>query len=226
MKKRRWWLIPILAAVALAVLTVPFSVMSLNDGGTVEYRALTYTLVKWNRLQETDPNYQATRVYPFSLFTSIDALWERERPSQDDPPADSRTEDRTFRATVLEVKNNFLMVEPLTGEEERRSSDKITLTAPAGTAVELLQSVRHGGGGPVGAEADQGAVHVEEHGFYHKITSFRGENSCVAFHCTRRGGRFPYAFSTILPAPGEKGITPGGPAIKWGQRKGGEGHGL
>ena len=139
MKKRRWWLIPILAAVALAVLTVPFSVMSLNDGGTVEYRALTYTLVKWNRLQETDPNYQATRVYPFSLFTSIDALWERERPSQDDPPADSRTEDRTFRATVLEVKNNFLMVEPLTGEEERRSSDKITLTAPAGTAVELLQ---------------------------------------------------------------------------------------
>mgnify|MGYP002517930655 FL=1 len=139
MKKHKWWLIPIIAVVVLAVLTVPFSVMPLNDGGTVEYRALTYTLVKWNRLQETGPNYQATRVYPLSLLTSIDDLWAREQSSQDGPPADSRTGDCTFRATVLEVKDNFLMVEPLTGEEERRSSDKITLTAPAGTAVELLQ---------------------------------------------------------------------------------------
>lgn len=138
MKKRRWWLIPIIAAAVLAVLTIPI-VLKCNDGGTVEYRALTYTLVQWNRLQESGSNYQATRFYPLSLFQSLDDLWEREKAQESDPPADSRTEDRTFRATVLKIEGDFLTVEPLTGEEERQSSDVITLAAPSGTETELLQ---------------------------------------------------------------------------------------
>ena len=58
------------------------------------------------------------------------------------------------------------------------------LDAPA---VKLFQRVRHGGGGPVGAEADQGAVHVEEHGFYHKSIVLSGKISRYGPLYTRAG---------------------------------------
>ena len=60
--KRKIW-IPIAAIVIiLAVFFVPIPTGALNDGGTREFRALTYKIVCWNRLYGDDV-YKATKVY-------------------------------------------------------------------------------------------------------------------------------------------------------------------
>lgn len=76
MKKR---FIIIIIAAAL-ILFVPIPSGQYNDGGTKEYTALTYKIVKWHSLSGAEGEYYIkTRVYPFPLnFRSIDALWERE----------------------------------------------------------------------------------------------------------------------------------------------------
>ena len=74
-------LIPIIAAaILLAVLFVPIPQGSYDDGGTREWIALTYKIVKWRRMLGTgEEYYDATRVYVFpSNFKSLSALWEAE----------------------------------------------------------------------------------------------------------------------------------------------------
>ena len=76
MKKR---FIIIIIATAL-ILFVPIPSGQYKDGGTKEYTALTYKIVKWHRLSGAESEYYIkTRVYPFPLnFRSVDALWESE----------------------------------------------------------------------------------------------------------------------------------------------------
>lgn len=76
MKKR---FIIIIIAAAL-ILFVPVPTGQYNDGGTKEYTALTYKIVKWHRLSGAEGEYYIkTSIYPFPLnFRSVDALWERE----------------------------------------------------------------------------------------------------------------------------------------------------
>lgn len=76
MKKR---FIIIIIAAAL-ILFVPVPTGQYKDGGTKEYTALTYKIVKWHKLSGAEGEYYIkTRVYPFPLnFRSVDALWERE----------------------------------------------------------------------------------------------------------------------------------------------------
>ena len=82
MKKRI--LIPIIAAVILlAVLFMPMSWGTYNDGGTREWIALTYKIVSWKRLCDGGEDgpflYEKTRIYgPADRNKSIDELWERE----------------------------------------------------------------------------------------------------------------------------------------------------
>ena len=82
MKKKIW--IPVIAGIILlAVLFVPIPMGSYDDGGTREWNALSYKIVKWNRLtvyESTESTlYEKTRFYfGADRFKSIDALWERE----------------------------------------------------------------------------------------------------------------------------------------------------
>ena len=70
MKKKIW--IPIAAAVLLAVLFVPIPSKTHEDGGTREYRALTYKIVDWNKNQD-GVSYDRTRLYLFPRnFKSLD----------------------------------------------------------------------------------------------------------------------------------------------------------
>ncbi len=82
MKKR---FIIIIIAAAL-ILFVPVPTGRYKDGGTKEYTALTYKIVKWHRLSDAEGEYYIkTRVYPFPLnFRSVDALWEREEKNFND----------------------------------------------------------------------------------------------------------------------------------------------
>lgn len=115
MKKKIW--IPIAAAVVLlTILFVPIPSGTYRDGGTREYTALTYKIVDWNRFTG-DGTYDKTRVYFFpNNFKSLDSLWHME-------------EDKieySFVATVLEINGASVLVEPVAGEDELHSSNKIT----------------------------------------------------------------------------------------------------
>ena len=115
-------LIAAIVAVMLAVLTVlfvPYQTNALDDGGTTEYRALTYRVVKWKHITG-DGIYEKTRVYFFGdLSKSIDELWEREEPNV----------EHRFVATVVEMTANTVLVKPMEYEWEYICSNRISFDA-------------------------------------------------------------------------------------------------
>lgn len=115
--------------IILAVLFVPVPGASYDDGGTREFKALTYKIVKWNRIYEGDLCYNLTRFYRYpESKKSIDELWKDIDTSQDGP--NSYAEYFEFSATVLEVEEERILVEPAEGTRERNSSDKIYVSLP------------------------------------------------------------------------------------------------
>lgn len=75
MKKKVW--IPILCLIL--VLFVPIPTGNYKDGGTREYTALTYKIVKWNHITADAGGYNKLKIYPFPMnFLSIDSLLARE----------------------------------------------------------------------------------------------------------------------------------------------------
>ncbi len=116
MKKKTKIIIAVVAVILCAVLFVPIPGGGVKDGGTREFTSLTYKIVKWNRLTGGGV-YDKTKIYFFPKnFKSLDGLWSYEEGSV----------LYSFNATVLEINGNTVTVEPLEGEDERRSSDKIS----------------------------------------------------------------------------------------------------
>ena len=137
MKKKIWIIIAI--AAILAILFVPIPTGQYKDGGTREYTALTYKIVNWNRLTE-DGTYDETRVYFFpNNFKSIDSLWQMEEGKEEGKA------EKSFTATVIQINGSYVLVEPIEGEDELRSSDRITFNiddlgdigAELGSVVEI-----------------------------------------------------------------------------------------
>lgn len=109
MKKKLWIIV---AAVLLAVvLLTPIPIGPANSGGTRQYAALSYKVVKWNHLTLTGV-YDETRVYFFpDNFKSLDELLVLE---------EERMQNR-FLATVVEVEGSTVLVEPLMDQPIRQS---------------------------------------------------------------------------------------------------------
>lgn len=134
MKKKIW--IPIVVAVVLlAVLFVPIPNGQMKDGGTKVYSALTYKIVDWNRLYN-DGTYSATKVYfGADAWKSVDDLFAKEEPNI----------ENVVRATVIEINGTSVLLEPLEGEWERMSGDRISINvadlenigAEVGSVVEV-----------------------------------------------------------------------------------------
>lgn len=129
----------LIAALFLAILFIPIPQGPYEDGGTREYTALTYKIVDWHRLS-TDSDYEATRVYWFPRnFQSIDALWTYEE----------QEAVHKFVATVLELDDTCALVQPVEGEDELRSADKIRLgiadLVDIGAQVGSLVEIRYTG---------------------------------------------------------------------------------
>ena len=134
MKKKRW--IPIVVAVVLlAILFVPIPNGQMKDGGTKVYSALTYKIVDWNRLYN-DGTYSATKVYfGADAWKSVDDLFAKEEPNI----------ENVVRATVIEISGTSVLLEPLEGEWERMSGDRIRINvadledigAEVGSVVEV-----------------------------------------------------------------------------------------
>ena len=114
MKQKLWILI--VTIVLFAILLVPIPSGICKDGGTRAYTALTYKIVDWNRLTG-DGIYDKTKVYLFpNNFKSIDQLWYLEEEKV----------EHSFNATIIEMNASVAVVQPLEGEEERSSSDRIS----------------------------------------------------------------------------------------------------
>lgn len=118
-----------------AVLFAPIPTGVYKDGGTRTYTALTYKIVEWNRLT-ADSLYDVTRVYWFpNNFKSIDTLWAGEE----------QYVVHSFTATILELDSTSALVQPVEGEYERLSADKIhvgitnlgDIGAEVGSCVEI-----------------------------------------------------------------------------------------
>lgn len=128
--------IGVIAAILVVILFVPIPTGRYKDGGTRVYSALTYRIVKWNRITEDGGVYEKTRVYFLAdRFRSIESLWDKESPFI----------ERTFRATVIELDGDHVVVEPEENESERESSDRIAfflegadkIGAEVGSVVEV-----------------------------------------------------------------------------------------
>ena len=85
MKNTNKKLLAVIIVIALIiVLFVPFGYASYDDGGTVRFTSLTYSVVKWNRYVSDWSTgemkldlYQNTCFYLFpDNFKSLDELWE------------------------------------------------------------------------------------------------------------------------------------------------------
>lgn len=115
--KKRTWIIILAAVLLLAILFVPIPKGPYKDGGTREYSALTYKVVHWNRLT-AEGVHEATRLYLFPHnFQSVDRLWEKEE----------QNVVYKFTAAVLEIYDGSVLVQPLAGEDELRSSDRFSV---------------------------------------------------------------------------------------------------
>ena len=86
--KKRIIITSLIIATILLVLFLPFKGGTYEDGGTRDYRALTYTVVKWHKLiAEVNEDgsagqvnaYNKTSVFWFpDNFKRIDELWKIE----------------------------------------------------------------------------------------------------------------------------------------------------
>ena len=133
--KKKILITAIVVLILLAVLFVPIPSGAYKDGGTREYRALTYKVVAWNRLSGNGI-YDETKTYWFpDNFKSIDELWEEE----------SRNLVHRFQAVVTQISGDYVEVTPLSDQAEAASSDRISFSirdfadigAQEGTLVEI-----------------------------------------------------------------------------------------
>ncbi len=113
--KKKGWLIALGILLLVAVLVIPIPSGLLDNGGTTWYTSLTYKLVNWRRFT-VDGDFNKTAVYLFpDNFKSIEALWEKE----------AENIQWRFTAKVIQADDTAVLVEPLEGEPERSSADRI-----------------------------------------------------------------------------------------------------
>lgn len=113
--------IKIIAVILLIISVIPIPYASYLDGGTKVYLALTYKIYDWNKGYGAG-EFDKTRVYILGdYFKTYDQLWEMEWEEFKDSPE----RERMFKGTVLEIKEDSVVVEPDEKWDIRDTSDKI-----------------------------------------------------------------------------------------------------
>ena len=117
MKKKR--LIIGIIILSLTLLPIPFK---LKDGGTTEYKALLYTVTKLHRLSpNSETGYEdglKVKILGIQVYNEI----------KDNITIDKKDEiTKSFEATIIEAKEDYIIVRPNDGTTELKSSDKISM---------------------------------------------------------------------------------------------------
>lgn len=98
------------------ILFIPIPKGTLEDGGTRDYVALTYRIVKWNRIQGYE-RYEKTRVYfGADRKKSISELWLMEM----------NNVEYSFIAVITEIYEGGVLVESVESEGAITKGEKIT----------------------------------------------------------------------------------------------------
>ena len=117
MKKKR--LIIGIIILSLTLLPIPFK---LKDGGTTEYKALLYTVTKLHCLSpNSETGYEdglKVKILGIQVYNEI----------KDNITIDKKDEiTKSFEATIIEAKEDYIIVRPNDGTTELKSSDKISM---------------------------------------------------------------------------------------------------
>lgn len=113
--------IKIIAVILLIIAFIPIPVASYLDGGTRVYVALTYKIYAWNK-GYGGGEFDKTKVYILDdYFKTYDELWEMEWEEFKDSPE----RVNMFVGTVVEIKEESMVVEPLEDYYIRDTSDRI-----------------------------------------------------------------------------------------------------
>lgn len=136
-RMKRIWIIVLIGALLLAVLFVPILRVPehCSDRDTRVYSALTYKVIRW-KIHTGSGIYEKTAWHGFpDNFKSFHELWLE----------DIESNLHTVTATVVEINGNSVVVQPIPGQEELRSSDRLTFSAenmaridpPVGSDVDI-----------------------------------------------------------------------------------------
>ena len=119
MKKK---IIIVVIVIALLVLLFPIR-LQLNDGGSVEYKALLYSITKVHRL-----NTESTTGYEegIEIKTLGMKIYDNVKYEKQDVDINSENnEQSSFFGKVIEANEKRIIVEPNEDEEIRKSGDKV-----------------------------------------------------------------------------------------------------
>lgn len=113
--------------VVILLLLIPIP-MRLKDGGSIEFRAVLYTITKYHKIDLNSEKGYIDGIGIKILGKEIYNNTKRNHSSDDViNNIGVSKEDPYFYGKVIESNENYLIVEPNEGEEERRSSDKISI---------------------------------------------------------------------------------------------------
>lgn len=127
MKKKIIIIIAIILAVALLI-PIP---MRLKDGGTVKYQAILYSISDVHRLGATENDVTLEtgiiiEILGLEVFNNVATATEK-LPTNEVDKDIGQAESPYFHAKVLEVHDDYLLVEPLADSNESKSADKIEI---------------------------------------------------------------------------------------------------
>ncbi len=114
--KKKIIIISIIVVALILLVPVP---RYFNDGGSVEYRALLYSITKYHELVtdlEGNTGFKdgiGIEVLGMQIYNNTEVVIN-----------DPAEQENSFFATVIESKTEYIVVEPREDEEERQASDK------------------------------------------------------------------------------------------------------
>ncbi|MGN1270181.1 MAG: DUF3221 domain-containing protein [Clostridia bacterium] len=117
MKKKNILIITIIVLLVILLFPIP---MKLKDGGSIEFKALLYSVTKYHKLTPAN----AEKEYIDGIGIKILGMEIINTTNKYDT---EYTEYSSFVGTVLEETTKYMIVEPNEDEEERKSSDKIVV---------------------------------------------------------------------------------------------------
>ncbi len=131
-------IIIIVIIVVLIILLFPIP-NKLKDGGTIEYKALLYTITNYHKIapEENEKEYLEGvkfEILGFEIFNSLEEKEEKidkeniKKSNEENLELTGDIEYSSFVGTVLEETIEYMIVEPNEDEEERKSSDKIQIS--------------------------------------------------------------------------------------------------
>lgn len=130
-------IIIIVIIIVLIILLFPIP-NKLRDGGTIEYKALLYTITDYHKIapEENEKEYLEGvkfEILGFEIFNSLEEKEEKidkeniKKSNEENLELTGDIEYSSFVGTVLEETAEYMIVEPNEDEEERKSSDKIQI---------------------------------------------------------------------------------------------------